>query len=67
MVKKMNDKLEEMEKAAALDVYDNQQIYGAVQPEIYAKRSSVHGGGGIYGGSIYGRYVKRNVLYLLGL
>lgn len=53
LVKNMNDKLEEMEKAAVAEIYDKQGLYAAPPSDIYGKRSasSVHGGGGagIYG------------------
>ena len=57
MVKKINDKLEEMERAAAADVYDNQALYAAPPSDIYGRKSpSVHGGG------IYGSVTSRCVL-----
>ncbi|XP_067943590.1 chitin synthase chs-2-like [Watersipora subatra] len=48
MVKKMNDKLEEMEKVAAADIYDNQALYAAPPSDIYGRKSS-QTYGGIYG------------------
>ena len=55
MVKKINDKLEEMEKAAVADVYDNQALYAAPPSDIYGRKSpSVHGGGSY--GTVTSRY-----------
>lgn len=52
MVKRMNDKLEEMEKAATADIYDNSNLYAAPPPGIYGRQASAGSrmdGQGIYG------------------
>ena len=40
MVKKMNDKLEDMEKAAVADIYDNSNLYAAPPPGLYGRQTS---------------------------